>query len=140
VGITSLRSLPGSKRIDIQIAEGSSPIFRHTGDGIIYEIYQSCNVPFPLVERSFTVGSQGYLRRCQRIVDEDNLEAVLTWITADKVEQVDNRIKDRLREHILYAIRRRGTSLEEHERETITQLPMFKECIPCENEAGVPYR
>jgi hypothetical protein len=73
-------------------------------------------------------------------VDEDDFEALLIWITADKVEQVDNQIKDCLREHILHAIRRRGTPLEEHERQKLCQLPMFKEYIPCENEPGVPYR
>jgi hypothetical protein len=73
-------------------------------------------------------------------VDEDDFEALLIWITADKVEHVDNQIKDRLRKHILRAISRRGAPLEEHERETLCQLPIFKEYIPSENESGVPYR
>ena len=73
-------------------------------------------------------------------MDEDDFEALLKWITADIIEQVDDQIRDRLRKHILHSIRRRGTSLEEHERGILSQLPLFREYIPCENESDVPYR
>lgn len=133
-------SMQSRRRINKQIAEGLPPIFTHTGEGIIYEIYLACTAPFPLVHRSFIVSTHSYLRSCRQIVDETDFEALLTWITADRIEQIDDQQKDRLREHFLHAIHRLGRALEIREQEILSQLPMFKQCIPCETEFGVPYR
>ena len=92
------------------------------------------------MERSFQVSNQGYLRSCRQIVDASDLEALITWITPERLSSIDSQLKDRLREHILLAIRRRGTLLEQREKRILSQLPIFKELIATETESEVLYR
>ena len=92
------------------------------------------------MEKSFNVSSQGYLRSRRRIVDALDLEGLLSWITPERITSIENQLKDRLREHVLLAVRRRGTLLEEEEKSKLAELPIFKELVPSETQSGVLYR
>jgi hypothetical protein len=86
------------------------------------------------------VSIHGYLRSHRKIVNALDLEALLSWITPEIIEMIDNRLKDRLREHILHAVRLQGVLLKKHDQEILSQLPIFKELIACETESGDLYR
>jgi hypothetical protein len=92
------------------------------------------------VEKSFKVSIHGYLVSRRQIVNALDLEALLSWMTPEIIEPIDNRLKDRLREHILLAVRRQGGFLKKHYQEILSQLPIFKELIACEPKSGYLYR
>jgi hypothetical protein len=125
-----------------QINQASEPLLTQTGDGqeLIFEIFQACTDRFPLVEKSFKVTNQGYLRSRRRIVDALDLEGLLSWITPDRIASIENELKDRLREHILLVGRRHGTPLEDEEKSKLAELPVFKKLIPNETQSGVLFR
>ena len=98
------------------------------------EILTACGGRFPLVEKTFEVSANGYLRSTRKIVDATDLEALLHWITPEILEPLDNALKDRYRKHILIGIRRRlGISLLKQDCESLSKLPIFKKFIACEN-------
>lgn len=113
----------------------------HNGDGgeLIKQIHQACDERFPLVDKSFGVSAQGYLRSRRLIVDAIDLEAVLHWITPDIIGTMDDSFKDRFRNLILLAIRRQGC-LNEHDQDRILKLPIFKELTACQTDPGKFYR
>ena len=125
-----------------QIKQASEPLFTQTGDSqeLISEIYQACTDRFPLVEKSFKVTSQGYLRSHRLIVDALDLASLLSWITPKRIMSIENQLKDRLREHVLLAVRRRETLLEEEEKSKLAELPIFKELVPSETQSEDLYR
>ena len=86
------------------------------------------------------MSTHGYLLSRRKIVNALDLEALLSWITPEIIELIDNRLKDRLREHILLAVRLQGNFLNKHDQEILSQLPIFKELIACETESGDLYR
>src|ERR1700684_1470102 len=92
-----------------QIKQTSKPLLAQTGKGheLIFEIFQACPDRFPLIEKSFKVTKQGYLRSLRLIVDVLDIEGLLSWITPERISFIENELKDRLRDHILLAIRRR---------------------------------
>ena len=92
------------------------------------------------MEKSFKVSVDGYLLSRRQIVNALDLEALLSWITPEIIEPIDDRLKDRLREHILLAVRRQGGFLKRHDQEILSQLPIFKELIACETKSGDLYR
>lgn len=118
------------------------PIFSQTGDGkeLISAIFQACADRFPLVEGSFSVTSQGYLRSHRQIVDTIELEALLSWMTPERIRLIDNQLKDRLRKHFLVSIHRRGTPLRRPDQWKLSQLPIFKELIASETESDTLFR
>jgi hypothetical protein len=82
----------------------------------------------------------GYLLARRKIVDALDLEALLSWITPEIIEPIDNRLKDGLRDHIMLAVRRQGGFLKRRDQEILSQLPIFKELIACETKSGDLYR
>jgi len=93
-----------------------------------------------MVEKSFEVSSKGCLRSSRRIVEAVDLEALLSWITPERILSLPNQIKDRIRAHILLAIRRRGSLLEKSEKSKLSEMPIFKELIATETPCGDVFR
>jgi hypothetical protein len=111
------------------------------GGDLITEIYKACSAQFPLVDATFRVATNGYLRSKRRVVDPTDLEALLHWITPAIIEKLDDSLKDRFRTHILCALRRRlGIPLNKHDYDLLSKLPVFKKFVPCEGESGSLYR
>lgn len=125
-----------------EIKQASGPLLTQSGGGheLIFDLFQACPDRFPLVEKSFKVTDQGYLRSSRRIVDALDLEGLLTWITPKRITLIENELKDRLRGHILLAGRRNGTQLEDEQKSRLAELPIFKKLVPDETQSGVLYR
>lgn len=118
----------------------SEPIFfcSRSDDDIIHEIWKSCGADFPLVNCDFDSSPTGYLRSCRRIVDAMDLEAILGWLTPDRIATVEKKVKDRLPQYLHRVISRRD-ALQPTEKEQLSLLPVFKKLIP-DNVDGGLYR
>jgi len=69
-----------------------------------------------------------------------DLEALVNWITPERIKSLPNPLKDRIRNHILVAIRRRGSLLEKPEKLRLSEMPIFRELIATETQSGGVYR
>jgi hypothetical protein len=90
------------------------------------------------VHKDFKASAGGYLREFRIVATFSDLEAVLTWVTPDIVEPLEDVLKDRLRTHLLSAITAQGR-LKEGQQVTLSKLPIFKELVPSRHASDQLY-
>lgn len=93
-----------------------------------------------MVERGFQAPLNGYLRATRQIVDATDLAALLTWVTPNTIANTNALFRDRFRNHLRFAIRRQGDSIDPHHITLLSKLPIFKTLVPFERESAPFYR
>ena len=84
------------------------------------------------MHKDFKVSASGHLRFNRCIVDATDLETLLDWVTPRILQPSDGTLKDRFRALILKAIHRTADGrLHKDHQTTLSELPIFKEMVPC---------
>src|SRR5271156_4628873 len=85
-----------------------------------------------MVHRDFHVSTAGYLRSTRLILDPTDLEVLLTSITPEIVNVLDNTLRDRLRQHLCSVIGQAENITIVGFKRKLLKLPIFKKLEPCE--------
>jgi sacsin len=106
---------------------------------VIKAIHQMTNKSFTLVHERFRVHQKGYLRSHRVIANPIDIDAVLGSITAGIVVQLDSPLKDRLRQHLLSAVRQTHLPLLQY-KEKLSTLAIYKELVPGGENDQEPFK
>ena len=106
---------------------------------MIKAIHQMTNKSFNLVHERFQVHQKGYLRSHRVIANPIDIGAVLGSITAGTVVQLDSPLKDRVRQHLLSAVRQTHLPLLQY-KEKLSALAIYKELVPCGQNDQNPFK
>ena len=105
------------------------------GSKFIIEVY-NLTKGFPLVKHGFEAPESGYLRNQRHVTNTSDVEALLGWFTPEVVTQLPESSRRALRRHLQSQITRRGKMIETHEKERLSQLPIFERLVVGQSTGG----